>query len=96
MTFALWLLMNLSIAADWGQTRYIAKHPDQYHEMNPILGDHPSTGDVNRYFIGSLALNNAVYFVLPDDWKPYYAGGVAAVQFGFVAHNHSIGIKISF
>jgi hypothetical protein len=26
---------------DWGQTRDIAKHPQQYSEMNPLLGKHP-------------------------------------------------------
>lgn len=47
--------------ADWGQTRNIAKHPDQGHEVNKILGKHPSVADVDKYFaltgLGHVALN---------------------------------------
>lgn len=59
ITAALWLLMNASTLVDWGQTRTIAHHPDQYHEaFNPVLGDHPSRRNVDAWFLGSLAVNN--------------------------------------
>src|SRR3990167_90446 len=35
---------------DWGQTKSIARNPNKYYETNPILGKHPSAGDVDRYF----------------------------------------------
>ena len=87
--------MNLFIVADWGQTRYVAKSP-QYYETNPILGEKPSVSKVNKYFIGVLAVNNGIMIALPDKYKPYYAGVVTTVEAGYVAHNNSIGIKISF
>lgn len=47
--------------ADCGQTRNIAKHPDKWHEINKVLGPHPSVSDVDRYFaltgLGHVALS---------------------------------------
>jgi hypothetical protein len=37
---ATWQILHF---IDWRQTRTIAKNPDKYREMNPILGEHPST-----------------------------------------------------
>lgn len=51
---------------DWGQTRYIAKHPDRFREVNPLIGDHPSLGEVNRHFIVSTALMFAAAHYLPQ------------------------------
>jgi len=36
---------------DWAQTRTIARHPEMYRETNVFLGEHPSTGRVDRYFV---------------------------------------------
>ncbi len=99
MTFALWLLMNASIVADWGQTRYIASHPQQYSESGPaqmFIGSHPHRDKVDAYFIGSLLLNNGIMIALPKKYRPYYAGGVMAVETYFVVQNNSIGIKVQF
>jgi hypothetical protein len=49
------------LLADLSQTNQIAKNPTQYYEKNKLLGQHPSTSDVNKYFganiIGNLLLN---------------------------------------
>jgi len=96
-TITLWVLMNMSIMADWGQTRYIAHHPDQYYEaFNPILGNHPSTRKVDAWFLGALAVNNGIMIVLPKKHRPYYAGAVTAVETYFVISNNQIGIKVDF
>lgn len=97
MTFALWFLMNAAIVADWGQTRYIAHHPVEYHEtFNPVLGEHPSTGKVDKWFIGALVVNNGIMIALPKKHRPYYAGAVIAVETYFVVSNNHIGIKMDF
>ena len=89
--------MNASIATDWGQTRYIASHPQQYEEVeNPFLGRHPSMGKVNAWFIGSLAVNNGIMVALPKKYRPWYAGVVTAYETRLVIRNNSIGIKIDF
>ena len=94
-TYILWVLMNLSLVADWGQTRSIAYHPE-YHENNPILGRHPSVSRVDTWFIGALAVSNGIMIALPKKYRPYYAGTVTAVETYLVVHNNSIGLKIDF
>lgn len=119
MTFALWLLMNASIVADWGQTRNISTamrdvrpyassctgcgaldyQERQFSETGPaslVLGKHPSRGQVDAFFIGSLVVNNGIMVALPKKYKPYYAGAVTAMETYFVVSNNRIGIKIDF
>jgi len=88
--------MNLSIVADWGQTRTIAMNPQLYREKNPVIGEHPSLGRVNAWFLGSLVVNNGIMIALPKKYKPYYAGGVTAIETYFVVSNNHIGIKVEF
>jgi len=96
-TAVLWALMNLSIVADWGQTRYGAAHPQQFEEIsNPVLGAHPSVGKVDAWFIGSLAVNNGIMVALPKKYRPWYAGAVTAYEAHFVVKNNSIGARIRF
>lgn len=82
--------------ADWSQTRYIARHPDLYRELNPTLPEHPSTGDVDAHFAVGIVLGAAIANWLPEDYRRYFLGGVAAIEIGVVAHNHSIGVKMRF
>lgn len=97
LTTSLWVLMNLSILADWGQTRCIASHPQEYREVvNTFLGEHPSMGHVNAWFLGSLVVNNGVMVALPEKYRPYYAGAVTAYEVRLVIRNNNIGIKIDF
>jgi len=89
--------MNMSIMADWGQTRYIAHHPDQYSEtFNPLLRGDPSIGKVDVYFLAGLMFHNGVMIALPKKHRPYYAGAVMAVETYFVISNNQIGIKVDF
>ena len=89
---AAWLATR---AVDWAQTRHIARHPDRFHERNPLLDRHPSLGDVNRYFIVSTAA-----MLLAAHYLPKYRKGMLQVWFavgaGYVAHNASIGIRMEF
>src|SRR3990167_2148379 len=71
------------LVADWAQTRYIAKRPcenagggtqcqDPYLEKGlalPFIGEHPSVGRVNSYFIAGILGNYAISHTLPRDWR---------------------------
>lgn len=81
---------------DWGQTRTIAMHPEHWHEVNPILGAHPSIGRVNAYFIATYAGNLLLARILPDKWRKLYLTGATMIEFGFAAHNASIGLHVSW
>lgn len=80
---------------DWGQTRYIATHPERFRELNPMIGEHPSVGGVNRYFLASGAFMFAVAHYLPQ-----YRSTLLKVWFtigvGANLHNAAIGVRISF
>lgn len=85
--------------ADWGQTRNIAKNSGKWHETNPILGKHPSTADVDRYFaltgLGHVALSK----MLEDSptLRAWFLGMTTAMEAGVVGRNQfKFGIKSTF
>lgn len=80
---------------DWGQTRYIAKHPDRFREVNPLIGDNPSLGEVNRHFVvSSLLMFGAAHYL------PQHRGTIlkvwVAIGVGANVHNAAIGVRIDF
>ena len=95
MTPDLILALGL-LAADASQTTYIAQHPQQYQEYNPILGQHPSRGKVAAYFLsagaGLVVLNN----VLPEKYARALNVSTIALEAACVGHNAHVGIKFSF
>ena len=67
MTITLAIALAILLVIDWQQTRTIAKNPDKWRELNPLLGEHPPLRLVNGYFALVLAgLAAAVRFV-PED-----------------------------
>lgn len=81
---------------DWGQTRYIAGHPEEFYEHNPILGRHPSEGEVNAYFAGTLVAHTLVTHFLPAKYRPWWQGVTIAVEGAAVGWNFNAGIKVDF
>jgi hypothetical protein len=79
---------------DWGQTLNIAQHPGRFHELNPILGPHPSTGSVNTYF-GLATLANLGMGALGPTPKKILRGGLTALELANVIRNRRIGISLS-
>ncbi len=87
---------NALLVADWAQTRYIAAHPDQYRELNPTIGEHPSTGTVNTHFVTALAINNAVFYALNEEHSRWWSMAIIGLEGTMVAHNAAIGIKLNW
>jgi hypothetical protein len=54
---------------DWGQTLGI-EHTRRV-ETNPILGDRPSRGRINRYFSAVMALHPLISAALPREAEPF-------------------------
>jgi len=90
---AIWLGIH---AVDWGQTRYIAEHPDKFSERNFILGKHPSVGQVNTYFV----LTSALHYWLMRRMEPETRKMLQWVTIGIgtsnVANNYHLGVRIGF
>ncbi len=81
---------------DWGQTLEIARHPEKYHELNPILGRHPSVGRVNVY-MGLSALGHlGMSYILPKKARLYWQYISIGVSAGCVVNNYKIGLGVKF
>lgn len=86
---------------DWGTTRDIAKNPNKFHELNPILGKHPSVGEVDTYMTLSLIGHTVVSSLLPSEYKGWHVrrwwqGMTIGFKGGLVINNFSIGLKVNF
>ena len=77
---------------DWRQTRYIAKNPDDYYEMNPILGKHPSTTEVDIYFATTAILNTVITHYLPSKYRPWWQAIIITASGTCVINNFSVGL----
>ena len=83
-------------AIDWGQTRYIATHPDEHGEQNPILGRHPSTDEVGTYFLSTALLHTGITKSLPSKYRKYWQIFTIGVEVGTVNQNMRLGIGMEF
>jgi hypothetical protein len=94
---AVYLVLHV---VDWNQTLYISDHPNEYRERNGIIGDHPSRGRVNAYFIATGLLHPAISYGLkkyaPDGWSEAWQWVTIGVEAGTVTNNASIGIGFGF
>lgn len=82
--------------ADWGQTLDIADHPERFYERNPVLGRHPSRGEVNRWFLGTALLHPVVSYVLPKPYREVWQYVTIGVEVGCVGSNARIGVGFGF
>jgi hypothetical protein len=91
---ALYLLLH---GADWAQTRTIAKNPDLYHETNPLLGQHPSVGKVNNYFLATGLAHALLADKLPPNLAKLFQYGTIGLETGVAGKNRfKLGIGMSF
>jgi len=51
---------------DWRQTLKISANPEQFRELNSIMGEHPSRSKVNLYMGASLLIKTALTYYTPD------------------------------
>jgi len=81
---------------DWSQTRHTARNPALFRECNPFLPEHPSIGQVDRYFIGTALLHVLIADALPEDWRRGFQVGTIGMEFYATSYNFSVGIKARF
>lgn len=87
---------TVMMAGDWLTTRNMTRRYNEgYQEMNPVLGRHPTTQQVNRHFAISLPL----MFLIADQWQSQRKNiliAVTIVETAAVVNNVSIGLKIQY
>lgn len=71
-----------TLAWDWSQTRGAAEQgfSGARHENNPIMGSHPSPGQVDVYFVSTVLINTALWLMLPKSWRSVIPASVTLVQ----------------
>ncbi len=87
----------VALAIDAAQTRSIAQGGWQdYREMNPILGPHPSVGQVNTYTaVAGLTVLGAAA-VVPPRVRPWLLGVALAVETLTIAGTVRQGVALRF
>ena len=83
-------------ALDWAQTRTIARHPERWTERNPILGEHPSVGRVDRYFALTAVGHVGVAHALPPEWRKWFQRSTITLEAVIVGRNRHLGIAVDF
>lgn len=79
---------------DMRQTLDIKNHPG-IHEINPLLGKHPTDTRIYTYFATCITAFLAITHFMPPEYQAFWGGGIAAVElFFFVIPNHQLGLKI--
>jgi hypothetical protein len=81
---------------DWGQTRDIAKHPQQYSEMNPFLGKHPSLDKVDTIIPLGIVAHGLVSMALPPKYRRYWQVLFIGGEIAAVWNNYNVGLRIDF
>lgn len=81
--------------ADWLQTIELTQRMGR-PELNPLLGPHPTRGEINRYFAASILLHVAITRALPARFRPAWQYGSIGWELAIVGHNASVGIRVTF
>ncbi len=66
---------------------WVRSDGEPHHEVNPLMGRHPSPYAVDVYFAATAVASAAVWLVLPEKLRPFWGGGIAAVQARVIAIN---------
>jgi len=61
--------------------------------MNPILGDHPSTAQVDRFFAGSWLLKTGITWALPTEYRGKWQWFCISVSAFCVLNNYTVGVN---
>ena len=83
-------------SVDWGQTRSIAKNPNRWTEMNPVLSAHPTVNQIDAYFPILITTTAISYPFLKPAARPWVYGWLTAIEAICVVNNARHGIHMDF
>ena len=88
-------LSTLLLVLDWGQTRDM-RVQRTYLETNIVLEESPTRRQVDKYFMGVIAANISVKFILPKKFHKYIWYGVSVLEAGSISTNMDKNIEFNF
>lgn len=99
----LWLLYlaEIAMAIDHQQTRSFTKErlPNgeyRWHELNPLLGRHPSAGRINTHFAVAMVAVPLVAYYLHGDDRTTFLSIILAFEAVNVTRNYWLGVRFSW
>lgn len=81
---------------DWHQTREIAANPNTFHEVNPILSQHPSAGRVNAHFLTTETIIVGGSQLFPSYHNQILGASVVAETLVVGRNSLKVGLKLEF
>ncbi|HUK22030.1 MAG TPA: hypothetical protein VLV45_10820 [Gemmatimonadales bacterium] len=84
---------SATIATDWLLSANAIRR-GTFDEMNPMLGHHPSVGQLNSYNVLVLGANLGIGAVLPNKWRTLWFTAVTSFETAIVLHQYNIGLHI--
>lgn len=88
--------LTILMVVDYGQTLYIADHPEEYMETNSAMGPHPSRQEVTEYFALYYLAVTGITWALPAKWSHWYQRGIITMEIYNTVGNHFIGVGFTF
>lgn len=93
---ALQLGVTAALYEDCRQTEQIAREPNRFRELNPVLGAHPSVPQVRNYFAAAALGSAAASVLLPKREREYLQAGIIGVEIVAIGHNKRVGLSVRF
>lgn len=83
------------IAVDWMQTSNFANRPDEFYEMNPILGSFPSQTRINLTIGATMIAHAVIARALPQPYRRAFQAITIAMELGATSNNAMNGVGLS-
>ncbi len=90
-------LMTLGLmVVDWGQTRDLVQNRTSRVELNPMLGPHPSVGQVDTHFAYGMGSYLLLQTILPEKIKDSYNFFCLLLESVCADSNNRTSLKVRF
>jgi hypothetical protein len=93
------VLYEILNAADWAQTRQIARNPEKYYEKDfanngssEFIGSHPSTGKVNGWHLLKAVGQPYIASKLPEPYRSLFQSVSLGMAGSTVKNNVTLGL----
>lgn len=75
-----------------GSSERFYAHP-RWRETNPMLGEHPTTGQVNIFFAAGIIGNAVISYALPPRYRAWWQAASIGLEGYYVGRNYQAGIR---